>query len=87
MRQFLEDVTGLSIYPMLSLVLFFAVFGFMLFLVFTMDKKKIERIKQLPLQDDYEVDPQLLTPEARKEQLEEDDASNATDSEDEGKQS
>lgn len=40
----------MDIYPLISLVLFTAVFAFVVFLVVKMDNKKVEKIKDLPLQ-------------------------------------
>ena len=47
----LEGIDGVSIYPIISLVLFFTVFTTMLIFVFRMKKSKIEDIKNLPLED------------------------------------
>lgn len=49
-KYYLQDVLGIEIYPLISLVLFTAFFGFVVFLVLKMDKKKVEDIKDLPLQ-------------------------------------
>ncbi|MBS0617868.1 MAG: cbb3-type cytochrome c oxidase subunit 3 [Spirochaetes bacterium] len=47
----LSDIGNVSIYPIASLVLFFAVFVTMLVLVFRGSKSKYAKIAQLPLED------------------------------------
>lgn len=47
--NYLQTITGVSIYPMISLILFVAVFAFALFYVIKTDKKTIEEQSQLPL--------------------------------------
>ena len=49
-KYYLQDALGIEIYPLISLVLFTAVFAFVVFLVLKMKKKKIDQIKQLPLE-------------------------------------
>lgn len=49
-KHYLQDALGIDIYPLFSLVLFTAVFAFVIFLVLKMPKKKIKDIKDLPLQ-------------------------------------
>lgn len=55
MRQFLQEVTGLGLYPSLSFILFGLCFLLVLFLTFTRSKKHYDHVKRLPLMDD---DPQ-----------------------------
>jgi hypothetical protein len=50
-RQTLEHISGISIYPLISFVIFFAFFMVLLLYVFTMRKTKIEELSQLPLED------------------------------------
>jgi len=47
----LETIDGVSIYPIISLVLFFTVFIGMLFIVFKMRKSKLDELEKLPLED------------------------------------
>ncbi len=49
-KYYLQDALGIEIYPLISLVLFTAVFAFVIFLVLKMNKKKVKEIKDLPLQ-------------------------------------
>ena len=50
-KQNLETIDGVSIFPIISLVLFFAVFVAMLFIVFKMKKTKLDELEKLPLED------------------------------------
>ncbi len=50
-KQNLETIDGISIYPIISLVLFFTVFITMVFLVFKMNKTKLNELEKLPLED------------------------------------
>jgi len=45
----LESIDGVEIYPIISLLIFFAVFIGMLFFVIKLPKKRIEEISQFPL--------------------------------------
>lgn len=51
MRQFLEHVTGLSIYPLISFVLFGSFFIGMLIWLFTERKQYFTEMEALPLSD------------------------------------
>ena len=48
---YLEQIAGVSIYPVISLVLFTVFFTGVMIWIWRMDKKEIERIEQLPLED------------------------------------
>ena len=48
----LEGIDGVEIYPIISLLLFFAVFIAMLVFVFKLPKKNIDEVSQLPLDND-----------------------------------
>ena len=50
-RQTLEHISGISIYPLISFVIFFSFFLVLLSYVFTMRKGKIEELSQIPLED------------------------------------
>lgn len=50
-RQTLEHISGISIYPLISFVIFFLFFMVLLLYVFTMRKSRIEELSQLPLED------------------------------------
>jgi cbb3-type cytochrome oxidase subunit 3 len=47
-----DGIDGVEIYPIISLLLFFAVFITMLVFVFKLPKKSIDEVSQLPLDDD-----------------------------------
>jgi cytochrome c oxidase cbb3-type subunit 4 len=51
-RESLEAITGVSIYPMISFILFFTFFTGMLVWVFRQSKADITEISNLPLHDD-----------------------------------
>ena len=48
----METIAGVSIYPILSLVIFFAFFVGLGIWVFTYNKEKINEMSQIPLNDD-----------------------------------
>ena len=48
----LAGIEGVDIYPIISLILFFAVFAGMLVFVFNLPKKSIDEVSQLPLDID-----------------------------------
>ena len=50
-KQNLETIDGVAIYPIISLVIFFTVFVGMLYLVFKMKKTKLDQLEKLPLED------------------------------------
>lgn len=48
----LEQIGGIEIFPIISLVLFFVVFGVTIYLVLTADKEYIDEMKNMPLEDE-----------------------------------
>lgn len=48
----LESIDGVAIFPIVSLLLFFAVFVIMLIIVFGYKKKYIDDVSKLPLEED-----------------------------------
>lgn len=50
-RQTLEAITGVSIYPIFSFILFFSFFTLMLIWVFSKKKSEIDILRNLPLED------------------------------------
>ena len=48
-KHHLESMSGVEIYPIISLTLFFAVFITMLLIVWKMPKKNIEELSNMPL--------------------------------------
>ena len=49
--SYLEQIAGVSIYPIISLILFVAFFTGVMIWIFSIDKKEIEHMENLPLQD------------------------------------
>jgi len=48
---YLVKITGVSIYPILSLLLFVAFFLIVTYWVYSIDKNEIQRLENLPLDD------------------------------------
>lgn len=48
---YLEQIMGVSIFPIISLVLFVAFFTGVIIWIYTIDKKEIEHMENLPLND------------------------------------
>lgn len=48
--NYLESISGVSIYPLVSLIMFFVFFAVVAFYVIKADKKYIERAKNIPLE-------------------------------------
>ncbi len=51
-KHHLDTMSGVEIYPIISLLLFFIVFTTMLIIVLKMPKKNIEKLSNLPLDND-----------------------------------
>lgn len=49
-RNYLESITGIGIYPLISLLLFGTVFILVILYVIGLDKNKVKEIKNLPLE-------------------------------------
>jgi cytochrome c oxidase cbb3-type subunit 3 len=49
--SYLEQIAGVSIYPIISLVLFVVFFTGVMIWIYSIDKKEIEHMENLPLQD------------------------------------
>ncbi|PZF71342.1 CcoQ/FixQ family Cbb3-type cytochrome c oxidase assembly chaperone [Taibaiella soli] len=49
--NYLESITGVGIYPLTSLLIFFLFFTVLLLWVFRADKKYIRNLKQIPFPD------------------------------------
>ncbi len=47
---YLTQITGVSIYPIISLVLFVVFFVIVTLWIYSIDKKEIKRIENLPLE-------------------------------------
>ncbi len=48
----LESIDGVSVFPIVSLLLFFTVFVIMLIIVFGYRKKYIDEVSNIPLEED-----------------------------------
>lgn len=53
-KQYAETMDHISIYPIISLLIFFIFFVVLLGYVFKLDKNSINEISRLPLNDDTE---------------------------------
>ncbi|MEN8186383.1 MAG: CcoQ/FixQ family Cbb3-type cytochrome c oxidase assembly chaperone [Bacteroidota bacterium] len=51
-KHHLDTITGVEIYPIISLLLFFVVFTAMLIIVLRMPKKNIDDLSNLPFDND-----------------------------------
>ena len=49
--SYLEQITGVRIYPIISLVMFVVFFTGVMIWIYSIDKKEIEHMENLPLQD------------------------------------
>jgi len=54
MRQFLENMTGLSVYPMASLFIFGCIFLIAVVRTFTISKSLLVEMEELPLDKNVE---------------------------------
>lgn len=50
-KNVLQSIENISIWPVISFVIFFVFFFLLLWWVFTTDKKLIEKMKALPMDD------------------------------------
>ena len=49
--NYLQSITGISIFPLVALIIFTVFFTGMLIYVFAMDKSTVARISHIPLED------------------------------------
>lgn len=54
--QNLSSIDGVSIFPIISLVLFFVMFSGVLFWVLKKDKSHMENLANMPLQENNEIE-------------------------------
>ncbi|MBM3410789.1 MAG: hypothetical protein FJY18_04055 [Bacteroidetes bacterium] len=64
-RNTLESIAGISIYPIFSFVLFFTFFAGMLIWVFRQEKTYIQQHGELPLNDSQPLNPEYHDTETR----------------------
>ena len=50
-KNHLESITGIELYPMISLVIFFVFFVILFWWVFTAKKEYINKVSNIPLND------------------------------------
>ncbi len=55
-KDVLQSIEGIEIYPIISLLLFFITFVLMLIKVFNLDKKYLQKMGKLPLDNNIEQD-------------------------------
>jgi hypothetical protein len=51
-KHYFEQIQNIEIWPIISLVLFFVFFTLTIIRIFFMDKKHIDKMKSLPLNDE-----------------------------------
>ena len=51
-KKYAETMDDISIYPIISLLIFFVFFVVLIVYVFRLDKKSLQEISRLPLNDD-----------------------------------
>jgi len=51
-KQHLESIEGIEIYPIIAFIIFFVVFVVILVHSFSIKKKDLEAMKQIPLDED-----------------------------------
>ncbi len=51
-KHYFEQIQNIEIWPIISLILFFVFFIFMMVWILFLDKKYIEKMRSLPLDDD-----------------------------------
>lgn len=54
--HYFESVSGIAIYPIISFLIFFFFFLAVSYLVVTMDKKRVEELARMPLDQDVETE-------------------------------
>lgn len=50
--NYLEKITGVSVYPLISLLLFFTIFIVVIIMTVRMPNKVVEEMENLPLEND-----------------------------------
>ena len=59
-KKHAENIDGISIYPVISLLIFFLFFIVLIYYVKKMDKSRVDEISRIPLDDEYRQ-PETLT--------------------------
>ena len=55
-RKVLENIAGVEIYPIITLIMFFVFFLLVLGWTFTLNKKYIKRMENIPLDNETNTD-------------------------------
>ena len=55
-RKVLENIAGVEIYPIITLIMFFVFFLLVLGWIFTLNKKYITRMENIPLDNETNTD-------------------------------
>lgn len=50
-KNYMESIEGVAIYPMISLLIFFVFFGLLLWWVLTASKNHVDQMSKLPLEE------------------------------------
>ncbi|MGM0635139.1 MAG: CcoQ/FixQ family Cbb3-type cytochrome c oxidase assembly chaperone [Bacteroidota bacterium] len=58
-KEYLETIDGVAIYPILSLLIFFTFFVVLFWWVFTAKKDYIDKVSEIPLEDDESKNQEL----------------------------
>ncbi len=53
-KNYMDSISGIEIYPLISLIIFFAFFVILFWWVFTAKKDYIERVSNIPLDNQNE---------------------------------
>ncbi len=57
-KNYLETITGVEIYPLFSLIVFFLFFALLTYYVIRADKKRIDELRNIPLNSGNQNDNQ-----------------------------
>ena len=52
-KHYFDNIQGIEIYPIISLIIFVSFFAGLLVWVFRVDRKYIDRMKELPMDDEH----------------------------------
>ncbi len=53
-KEYLQSIDGISIYPIISLIIFFVFFAVIIIWMFKVDKNYLKKMSNLPLETDEE---------------------------------
>ncbi len=54
--NYLQSISGIGIYPLISLLMFFVFFAAVTWYVFSVDKSYVERASRIPVNEDPQSD-------------------------------